>query len=138
MVAHASAAALDGSGVLILGASGTGKSRLALGLLAHGFHLVADDRTCLGRRGADLIAWAPASILGRIEARGVGILNATPAPPTRIRLVVDLDRDEPDRLPPHRTWSARGWTGPLVHGRGNPDLLWAILQYLKAGRADRP
>ena len=48
---HASCVALDpGRAVLILGPSGAGKSRLALGLMALGAHLVADDQVEL--RGA--------------------------------------------------------------------------------------
>jgi HPr kinase/phosphorylase len=40
---HASAVSLDGNGVLICGASGTGKSTLALQLMALGAELIADD-----------------------------------------------------------------------------------------------
>jgi len=41
---HASCVAVDGKGLLITGASGSGKSALALQLMAFGAHLIADDR----------------------------------------------------------------------------------------------
>ena len=74
---HASAVALDPlRGVLIKGGSGAGKSTLALQLMALGAHLVADDRVDLSVETGHLVARAPASIAGRIEARGVGLLRA--------------------------------------------------------------
>ncbi len=136
LIVHASTVALDGRGVIVMGAAGRGKSTLALGLLGMGGRLVADDRTCLARRGAALLAWAPPAILGRIEARGIGILAAEPAPPTAIALAVDLDRAEDTRLPPLREWSALGCSCPLIHGAQHPHLAWAIAQYLKGGRTD--
>ncbi|WOI56657.1 serine kinase [Palleronia sp. LCG004] len=135
-ILHASCVAVRERGVLILGASGRGKSALALELLALGGALVADDRTCLARRGADLLAWSPPAILGRIEARGIGILAADPAPPTRMALVVDLDRAEEARLPTARHWSHMGWSGPLILGADHPHLAVSVLQYLKGGRTD--
>lgn len=130
LVLHAGAAALGGRAVLVRGASGSGKSGLLLDLLAGGAQLVADDRTCLGRRGSEVIAWAPPAILGRIEARGLGILRAEVAPPTRIALVVDLDRAAAERLPARRC-DILGRVLPLMEGARNPYICSAILQFLK-------
>jgi len=135
---HASAVALWGRGVLVLGAAGAGKSSLALTLMAHGARLIADDRTCLAPRDQRLLAWAPKTLLGRIEARGVGILFADPAPPTPIALAVDLDQAEADRIPPKRSWAHCDIAVPLILGRANPSLPHAILQWMKGGRADDP
>lgn len=132
LVLHAGAAALGGRAVLIRGASGSGKSGLLLELLAGGAQLVADDRTCLGRRGGEVIAWAPRAILGRIEARGFGILRAEVAPPTPLALVVDLDRAATERLPVRRC-GILGCTLPLMEGAHNPYIRSAILQCLKGG-----
>ena len=52
MILHATCVAVDGRGLLILGPSGSGKSALALQLIALGAQLVADDRTRVSRRGA--------------------------------------------------------------------------------------
>lgn len=133
-VLHASCVALDKSAVLILGASGAGKSSLALQLMAHGADLVSDDRTCI-RNGSDgLLASAPATIKGLIEARGLGVLVAAPCPVAHIRLIVDLDQIEPDRLPPKRNYNLLGQTLPLLHNVKAAHFAAAILLYLKGGR----
>ncbi len=133
IVVHASAVALQGRGVLVCGASGRGKSALALALMARGGGLVADDRTCLARRGARILAWAPAPILGLVEARGVGLLRADPDPPTALFAVVDLDAAEPDRLPPPRDRDILGVRLPLVLGAANPNLADSIVQWARTG-----
>lgn len=94
---HASCAARDGAGVLLVGPPGSGKSDLLLRLLARGFTLVADDQVDL----SDGIASAPEALAGLLETRGLGItrLPHTSAP---IRLVVALDQRE-ERMPHPRT-----------------------------------
>jgi serine kinase of HPr protein (carbohydrate metabolism regulator) len=62
-------------GVLLRGRSGAGKSDLALRLIEAGARLVADDQTELVRQGKKVIASAPATIAGLIEARGIGIVK---------------------------------------------------------------
>lgn len=130
---HASAAALGGRAALIRGPSGSGKSALALALLSCGATLVADDRTCLARRGSGVVAWSPLAILGLVEARGVGLLRTDPAPPTRLSLVVDLGRSETERLPPQRSCDILGVEMPLVLGAGNAHLTFAIRLLLASG-----
>lgn len=212
---HASAVSLAGRGLLILGASGTGKSGLALEMMSRGAVLIADDRVRLmraevgqgafgqvvseeaamrltlgheemeqsaagqarsvqappeqagpGRQAAQpaaaltprpasppqtalfltphlpalppatLIASCPPALSGRIEARALGILNATPAGPTPLALVADLDRAEPDRLPPLRHIELLGVRLPLVLGAGAANLGAALRQMLLAGRSE--
>ena len=133
---HATAVALDPErGALILGRSGAGKSELALRLMAFGARLVADDRVDLEARNGSLWSCAPAPLSGLIEMRGVGILRADPIPEARIMLVVDLDLEETERLPPLRTRDLLGISLPLVLRlqRGHLDV--AVLQWLKGGRA---
>ena len=133
---HASAVSFAGKGLLILGASGAGKSALALDLMSRGGVLIADDRVALVRHDGALVADCPPALAGRIEARGVGILRATPAGPTPVALVVDLDRTEPDRLPPLRHIDLMGMRLPLVLGAGASNLGAALRQMLLAGRSD--
>lgn len=133
---HASCVAQHGRGVLIMGASGSGKSTLALELISRGAQLVADDQVHITRQGDELIASAPKAIKGKIEARGVGILNADPALPTPIKLVVDLDQIEDHRLPQWHTITRRGVTLPLLFNVPHPHFAPAILQYLSHGRSD--
>ncbi|MFD1509564.1 HPr kinase/phosphorylase [Lacimonas salitolerans] len=135
LLLHASTVAMAGRAVLITGCSGAGKSALALQLLALGAVLVADDITHLWRAGHNLMADAPDTIRGRIEARGVGILNAQPHGPAPVTLCIDLDTPETDRLPPHRQQVLLGHDLPILHNPAMGCLPSAIAQYLKAGRA---
>jgi HPr kinase/phosphorylase len=134
---HASCVALKNRAVLITGASGAGKSALALGLMARGAALVSDDRTILTRRGSDIVASCPEPIHGLIEARGVGILNARPHPPTPVFFVVDLDHEETDRLPPHRDVTILSISLPLIYRVESSHFIDAVLLYLSEGRSLR-
>ena len=135
MRVHASAVALEGQGVLITGAAGSGKSSLALTLMAFGAVLIADDQTELWREGDTLWARAPDSINGLIEARTVGILKAKSAP-APIVLAIDMDRMETKRLPERHHVTHLGVTLPCLHKSDSPAWPAAIMQYLKGGRRD--
>lgn len=89
---HASSVLIDGRVVLISGRSGSGKSDLALRLIDRGALLVADDYTRVEGRDGRLIASAPPQIAGRIEVRGVGIVELASAVEGTVALLVDLDR----------------------------------------------
>lgn len=128
--------ALAGRGVLILGASGRGKSALALELMALGAGLVADDRTVITVRDGQAIASCPPALSGLIEARFVGLLAAEPHPAVPLALVVDLDATEDQRLPPDRRRDIAGITLPQLHNIARPYFAAAIRQYLLHGRRD--
>jgi serine kinase of HPr protein (carbohydrate metabolism regulator) len=97
---HATAVDIGGKAVLLRGPSGSGKSDLALRLIDAGALLVADDRVALSRQGAGVVASAPATIAGRMEVRGLGIVRVRAAGPSPLRLVVDLVPPEAvERLP---------------------------------------
>ena len=131
---HASCVAVSGRGVLITGPSGSGKSSLALALMAQGADLIADDQTELTLQNTLLTAHCPPALSGLIEARGVGLLRAPAAAQAQVVLVVDLAMPEPDRLPPRRKVTLLGSTVDLVLGQGNDHLSAAILCYLKGTR----
>jgi serine kinase of HPr protein (carbohydrate metabolism regulator) len=95
---HASTVAIDGRAVLISGRSGTGKSDLALRLIDRGFALVSDDQTIVRRDGDRLIATAPTTIAGKLEIRGIGIVELPAASDVPIALIVELST-ELTRLP---------------------------------------
>ncbi|TNF20826.1 MAG: serine kinase [Rhodobacteraceae bacterium] len=135
-VLHASTVAFRGRGVLICGRSGSGKSALALQLMALGAGLVADDRTEITARDGEAIATCPPAISGRIEARFIGILAAPPQGPVPLALVVDLDRSEDQRLPPFRRREIAGIHLPLLHNIALPHFPAAIRQYLLQGRLE--
>jgi serine kinase of HPr protein (carbohydrate metabolism regulator) len=99
----------------LLGASGTGKSDLALRLIDQGARLVADDRTDLLRREGELYASAPQTIAGRIEVRGIGILAVPAVTSARVRLAVELvEPGDVERLPDARQREFLGVSVPLV------------------------
>jgi HPr kinase/phosphorylase len=90
---HASAATIGGRGILIRGASGSGKSSLLLQILStdpRGSQLVADDRVLLHAEDGRLIASPPPSLAGLLEIRGQGIRRLPSLPCVAIDLVADL------------------------------------------------
>ncbi|WP_372803625.1 HPr kinase/phosphorylase [Paracoccus seriniphilus] len=131
---HGTTISMNGRGLLILGPSGSGKSSLALQLMAVGAELVADDRTDLRRDGDAIIASCPEVLVGQIEARGVGILAAMPSDPVQLHAVIDLGQQEEQRLPLEHELELLGLRLPLVFGPYRPHLYAALRQFLLAGR----
>lgn len=74
---HATLIEVMGSGVLLTGKSGIGKSEIALELIKRGHRLVADDRVDLVRSGDEVLGHAPDILRGLIEVRGIGLVNVT-------------------------------------------------------------
>ena len=96
---HASCVAIRGRAVLIEGRSGEGKSDLALRLIDRGATLVSDDQTiCQRHQDGSLHACAPATIAGRIEVRGVGIIEMPYLENAPIALLIVI-LDAPPRFP---------------------------------------
>jgi len=94
---HASCVALGARAVLLRGAPGTGKSDLALRLIAQGGVLIADDYVEIERRGDGLWASSPAKIAGLLEIRGVGLVAVAHRPEAPLALIIDLV--PPDAVP---------------------------------------
>ena len=91
---HGSCGSRGGSGVLLIGPPGSGKSDLLLRLLDHGFALVADDQVVIENG----IARAPVALAGMLEVRGLGILRLAHVHEARLELLVELAATV-DRLP---------------------------------------
>ena len=87
---HASSVALNGRAVMITGPSGSGKSDLALRMLDRGFILVSDDQTIVCKDHGRLIASAPPTIHGKLEIRGIGIVDMETVADVPVALVVEL------------------------------------------------
>lgn len=91
---HATCVEAGGEAVVLLGASGVGKSDLALRLIgAEGprkFRLVADDSLPLERRHNQLVALAPKTNAGLIEVRGMGLVRVPFTAQALVSLVVSL------------------------------------------------
>lgn len=111
---HATTVAIDSRAVLITGPSGSGKSDLALRLLDRGFILVSDDQTLVRREGDRLLASPPLQIAGKLEVRGIGIVEMETVSDIPVALLVELTSDIP-RLPDDsRELSILGICVPLV------------------------
>ena len=95
---HATCIAVAGRGVLLAGASGAGKSDLALRMIDRGAQLVSDDYTELEVRNTVLFASPPALLRGKIEVRGLGIQTMDFAVDVPVALFIALD-EAPARLP---------------------------------------
>ena len=148
---HGTAIALGGNAALIRGAPGSGKSDLALRCLAIAptalipcpAALVADDRVDLCRSGERIVAEAPATIRGKLEVRGLGVLSVPCTTSSEIVLVADitaLERIErlPDPLP---TTELLGVRLPLIYvapftASAPVKLLLALAQTLRRAPAE--
>ncbi|MGZ5862240.1 MAG: HPr kinase/phosphorylase [Methyloceanibacter sp.] len=105
---HGTCVALGRSAALLRGASGAGKSDLALRFLALASDgdraptLIADDQVWIEEGTAgELLASAPPTLASKIEVRGLGILETPHLAVGRLVLVVDLVSDaEVPRMPP--------------------------------------
>ena len=93
---HATAVVYGERGVLILGPSGSGKSALALALLARARDigvfgaLVGDDRVWARSVSGRLVASGSPKLAGLIERRAAGLMTAAHEPAAVIGLCVEL------------------------------------------------
>lgn len=131
---HASCVSVDGKGVMIRGASGTGKSALALALIALGADLVGDDQIDLSCEDGAVIARPAQALEGKIEARYLGIFAVDHIPSARVHMVVDLDATPDGRLPSAGFVTVFDKKLTLIAGCDVPNLanaLYVMLLHLK-------
>lgn len=118
---------------MLTGPSGAGKSDLALRLMGAGFRLVADDRAHLWASGDRLYATAPDTLVGRIEARGLGVLKTARRPLARVRLIVRLTSDPVERMPEPTFQILAGVEIPVVNLDPRPASAVAFVAGALAG-----
>ena len=106
--------------VLLLGASDSGKSDVALRLIGMGAKLVSDDQTALFVEDGRLFAEAPSSLHGQIEIRGAGIVRLGAAGATVVVLAVQL---EPERAIPRLPEPISYHPPPPLHAVVAPPFL---------------
>jgi HPr kinase/phosphorylase len=136
---HASAVLAGARAVLIRGASGAGKSRLALALLQATqagslpfARLVGDDRVHLEAHHQRLLVRPAAALAGLIEVRGLGIRRLDYEPVAVVGLVVDLAADDAERLPAAQDTVIAGVCLPRLAVAAGSDALPGVLAILAA------
>ena len=88
-----------GTGVMITGESGVGKSETALELIQKGHILIADDRVDVIRAHNSIIGFSPKVLQGMLEIRGVGVIDVnkmfgatSSLDNTHIEMVIKLEK----------------------------------------------
>jgi len=131
---HGSAVALRDRGLLITGDPGSGKTSLAIELIAMGAELVADDWVVVERgRAGGLVMSPPAPIAGLVELRGIGLIRLPHTDQAPMIGIVDLNREPDARLPESAERKLLGIGLPLIHGRGRERLASALYAVMIAG-----
>lgn len=98
-----------------MGASGSGKSDLALRLIDHGASLVCDDYTQINLKDGHLFVTQAPNINGLLEVRGIGLLTLPFVSSVPLKLVVDLvQQDKIERLPELQFFDCLGQKLPLL------------------------
>ncbi len=134
---HGGVVAISGSGCLILGKSGSGKSRLMAEMMAFGARLVADDRVELIEQSGMLMGEAPKELSGIMELRGAGLIRVIDIIPRHvIHLVVELTESELERVPEPATMQLAGRAIPLLKIDAHASAA-VIIQYMKAMQENR-
>jgi len=119
---HATCVDVNGSGVLIVGHSGSGKSSLAINLLALGSKLVADDQCALVKKNKKFRVFKPASLPKSVEIRGIGLVHVPMVVETSLDWVVNMDEAEKERMPDLRFTEIDGYKIPTIFGKNMDDL----------------
>lgn len=111
---HASCVEYLSKGILIQGASGAGKSDLALRIIDAGGILISDDYVEVVSVENNLIAHTAPNIEGMIEVRGVGLVNVAFTNSHKLDLVLELCAPTKiDRLPEEKYFEQDGVCVPL-------------------------
>lgn len=98
--------------MLVEAPAGVGKSDLALRALADGFSLVADDRVILWTSGGRAFGRAPDTLAGRLEVRGLQVIEVQALPLAEVALVARYGT--PERIPDVRFAEILGVQIPLI------------------------
>lgn len=150
MSLHATAVIHGESGVLIVGPSGSGKSALALALMARArglgafAALIGDDRVFVREACGRLIAWGAANTAGTIERRMAGLIAVRHEPAAIVRLAVELGErgSRWPRMPDDNDSLVIGEVGlprlALDSGQSACDQALAVEERLAVLAAERP
>jgi serine kinase of HPr protein (carbohydrate metabolism regulator) len=140
---HASAVLAGARAVLIRGAAGTGKSRLALALieaartgLVRFARLVGDDRVHLEPCHGRLLVGPTAALAGLIEVRGMGVRKLEYEARAIVGLVVDLAAADAERLPAAGDTVISGIPLPRLAIAAGAEALQSVIAALTTSAGD--
>jgi serine kinase of HPr protein (carbohydrate metabolism regulator) len=129
--------------VLIRGAAGTGKSRLALALieaartgLVRFARLVGDDRVHLEPCHGRLLVGPTAALAGLIEVRGMGVRKLEYEARAIVGLVVDLAAADAERLPAAGDTVISGIPLPRLAIAAGAEALQSVIAALTTSAGD--
>ena len=137
ILVQASAVAIGGRALLIEGAPGAGKSSLALSLIDRGAELIGDDGVQLQRVQQRILAKPPPNIAGKLEIRGVGIVDL-PVVTAPVALILSLTEDAPRFPDPIQQRPVLGVAIPVLQFRAGDAVQalraeWALKQHGACG-----
>ena len=111
---HSTSVVIEDSGILIRGQSGIGKSDLALRLIDSGATLIADDLTICKKNGDYLYLYPHSETKGLIEVREIGIMTVPYVENIKLALVVELVKEEFERIPRMMSCNILGKKFPII------------------------
>lgn len=136
---HATGVYWKGTGIVMTGASGSGKSDLALRLLSLGADLISDDYVDISKNSyGHVMMRTPPQIAGKIEVHNVGILEVPYQAESPVDLILQLvstgDVAQLTRLPEPQTFTLEGVEIPSLDfyafEASAPDKIRAALKIL--------
>jgi HPr kinase/phosphorylase len=140
---HACAVLVGARALLIRGPAGSGKSQLALKLIAAAqsgllpfARLVADDRIRLEPCHGRLLARAPDTLAGLIEVRGLGIRKLPYETVAVVGGVIDLAAADAERLPKQTEIQVAGIALPQLKIAEGHDPCPSVLAWLTTKSAE--
>jgi HPr kinase/phosphorylase len=134
---HGGAVAYAGIGCLILGQSGSGKSRLMAEMIGLGARLIADDQVEIIVQAGMLMGAAPKELMGIMEMRGLGLIRVPDYIPRHVlHVAVEFTDEEIERIPEPTKTRLLGHDIPVLKV---PPTIGAagLLMYIKAMQEGR-
>ena len=130
-IMHATCVDVEGAGILIVGQSGSGKSSLAVSLLALGASLVADDQCELIFQDNGFLVTKPLSLPDNIEIRGIGLVSVPILTDTSLCWIVNMAANAKERMPTPKVTDLNGSPVPSLFGKNVDDLASRIYVLVK-------
>ena len=136
LLLHATGLCAYGRGLLVGGAAGSGKSTLALDMMALGASLISDDRVWIEKTSQGVQMCAPSAVAGKVEARGIGILQVEHTAQAPLNYCINLSSFGEQRLPIPKNVTFLDVQVQQFSGGGIHHLAASMMGLLRYGLAD--